>query len=112
MYELSKKDLVSNGEIIRTWSVDYEEFDVDLNETLQNALVVYDGNYYVVEINGESGDTVFPDEQAVVLDIQYERINNTFTWNQIQDFIPDEDLEVWDDAELSDEDWGWEVDNE
>jgi len=112
MFELTKKDVVLNGDIIRTWTVDYEEFDLDMDASVQQALLTHDGNYYVVELDSETGDAIFPLEHALVLDIQTERINNTFIWNQIQDFIPDEDVEIWDDSEFDEDSWDWDADSE
>jgi hypothetical protein len=112
MYEFTKKDLVSSGDLITTWAPDYEEFDIDMDSSISQALLHYDGNYYIAEVSNENNEAVFPDDQALILDIEYERINTTFIWDQIKDFIPDEDLGVWDDLPFDDEDLDWENDSE
>jgi hypothetical protein len=113
MYTLTQKDLIANGEIVASWTPDYQEFDVDLNEAMQQALVDYEGNYYIAEYNSETNEALFPDEEVLVLDIDYERLNNTYIWNQIHEYIPDEELPDWDaEGDYDDEDWEWEIDNE
>lgn len=112
MYKFTKKDLLSSGDIVTTWPPDYEEFDVDLSPNIQQALIECEGNYYVAEIDTETNTPVFPDEQALVLDLEYERINETFTWLQIKEFLPDEDVSPWGDESFNEEDWDWENDIE
>lgn len=112
MYEITQKDLLVSGDMITSWIPDYEEFDPDLSSSIQHALVNYEGNYYIVDVDVNTNESVFPDEPALILDIHLERINDTFIWNQIREHIPDEDLETWDDETFDEEDWDWENDNE
>jgi hypothetical protein len=112
MYTLTKKDLMTTGDIITTWAPDYQEFDIDMDENIQQALVDYEGNYYITEFNVNTNEAVFPDEEVLVLDIEYERLNNTYIWNQIHEHIPDDELTIWEGDEFDDEEWDWEIDTE
>ena len=69
MYVFTQKDLIASGEIITTWSPDYEEFDIDMIPTIHQSLVECQGTYYIAVIDIENNTPMFPDEAAILLDV-------------------------------------------